>query len=257
MPRQSTARCGRCRRTGHNAKKCHALLCDYCDKVGHMEDERRILMRHNESGQRTVSQIIECLICSQNSKKDTRHKSQGQCRENLTIIRERCNANCNTKDIDEFTIGHYRSKLMSSYKNIVEIKAPELKRRRAKMLIDTASAVTLIKIGNLLNKVRADEEILTLESAIGRIQTICLIELNIRVGGEIVTHPCRVVHDDFYVETDGVLGWDFICKSRINADYIELYGVRLPLLVNELVRRTLRNGAITVVTESRSDSESG
>lgn len=147
---------------------------------------------------------------------------------------------------------------MSSYKNVVEIKAPELKRKKTKMLIDTASAVTLIKIGKLSDKVRADKEILTLESAIGeRIQTICLIELNLQIGDDVVTHPFRVVHDDFYVETDGVLGWDFICKSRINADYIELYGVRLSLFVNELVRRTLGNGAITVVTESRSDSEPG
>jgi hypothetical protein len=221
MPRQSTARCGRCRRTGHTARKCHALLCDYCDKVGHMEDECRTSMRDNESGRRTVSEIIECLMSPQNSIEDTKRKSQRQCRENQTITRERCNANCNTKDKDESTIGHYRSKLMSSYKNVVEIRAPELKRKRAKMLIDTASAVTLIKIGKLLDKVRADKEILTLESAFGgRLQTICLIQLNIRVGDEVITHPCRVVHDDFYVETDGVIGWDLNCKSRINADHI-------------------------------------
>lgn len=97
-------------------------LCVYCDKAGHMEDECRTLMKDSENGRRTVSQIIECLMSPSNSKEDTRRKPQVHRRENQTVTRKRCNAKSNKKKIDASTIGHYRSKLITSYKNVVEIK---------------------------------------------------------------------------------------------------------------------------------------
>jgi hypothetical protein len=250
MLRQSTVRCARCQRTGHVTRKCHALLCGYCDKTGHLENKCRILMRDIESGREFVSQFIEYRMFSQKSKKDTRRKSQGQSRENQAITRAQSNANYDPNEINESTVGYYRVKLMSFYKNVLEIKAPELKTKKANMLIDTVCEISLIKMGKLSDRVPAEEEILILETALGKwIKTICLIQLNIQVGNKVVTHPCRVVHDDFYVETDGVLGWDFISKSKINLDYIELHGVKLSLIANELVRLTVRDSSITVLGE--------
>ena len=72
--------------------------------------------------------------------------------------------------------------VISRLENTTEIRAPELLKGKANMLVDTGADVTLIKIGKVLDDVRVEDEVISLRGiAPMEIKTLCLVQVNIKV----------------------------------------------------------------------------
>lgn len=236
--------CNRCQRVGHRTQDCYTLICDYCKKVGHN-------MLNCRSFERDKKYIIDSArkICRKVFVKGTssaQHVDQASASTEISV------------EISTLsTVGAYREYLMPLQKDIIEISTPELKNEKAKMMIGINCPITMIKIGKIKDDVTAAKEVITLEDAYGaRIKTICLICLSIHVNNKTILHPCRVISDDFYIETDGVLGSDFVDKSKIkHGKHVELAGVRIPFISNEFVRGVLRVYELVDVPNEDTDSD--
>ncbi|XP_043603675.1 uncharacterized protein LOC122576873 [Bombus pyrosoma] len=245
---RSTDFCGRCQRVGHSTKDCYTLICEYCKKAGHDLVKCRSLQRDKRF-------IIDSA--RQNCKKALVKKIPGQCPQNQPSTSGKATSSIDTEMSCLSTIGAYREYLMSSHKDIIEISTPELKDAKGKMMIGISCPITMIKIGKLKDDVTTAKEVLVLEDAHGaRVETICLICLSIHINNKTVLHPCRVVSDDFYIETDGIFGRDFIIKSKIEpGKHVELAGIQIPFIANEHVRGVLKVNELVEVSNMDSDSE--
>lgn len=234
--------CDRCHRVGHLTRDCFTLMCDYCKRTGHdMMDCR--------SFERDKKYIIDSA--RQRYRKNFANagpQPEGQPGTSSEISTEMQTLS---------TVGAYREYLTSPYKDIIEISTPELKGEKAKMMVSKNCPITMIKIGRLKDDVTAAKEVLTLKDGFGaQIQTICVICLSIHVNNKTVLHPCRVISDDFYVETDGIFGCDFIGRAKIkDGKHVELAGVRIRFIPNEHVRGVLRVNELVDVPNEGSDSE--
>lgn len=237
--------CIRCQRVGHLAKDCYTLICDYCRKVGHDILTCRSFHRDKKFIMNSAKQV-----CKDNFIKGTPVRRNKPGTRGIT-------SNIDTDISSLSTIGAYREYLISDHRDVIEISTPELKGEKAKMMISTNCPITMIKIGKLKDDVTAAKEVLSLEDARGtRVETICLICLCIHINNKTVLHPCRVIPDDFYIETDGILGDDFMCKSKIQPEkHIEVAGIQIPLIDNVLVRGIERADELTEISYMDTDSE--
>ncbi|XP_076386071.1 uncharacterized protein LOC143264142 [Megachile rotundata] len=242
----------RCHRQGHLAKNCYArlsmsrmtvspghlpsnrqsfgikrevrhtsIICNYCKRPGHVQRDCRTLVRDNGGNNSNYRQ------------------EAGSSRES----RPRLNtdtANIRQPGPNERTVNSYRINCTEGAarpKNIVKIQAWEIKDAEARMLVDTGADLTLLKYSKTVGKVPATNELITLRG-IGRteIPTICTIELNIKIGDRVVTHPCRIIKDDFPIQTDGILGYDFVTNFKAiirPGQHVEILGVIWLLLYDE------------------------
>lgn len=241
--------CERCHRVGHLLQDCYTLICDYCKKMGHAFVDCRSLQRDRKYIMDATRQIFQ--------KNFTENVPYHESIENEASTSSESSSSIDAEMSTLSTIGTYREYLKSPHKDIIEISTTELKNRKAKMLVSVNSPISMIKIGKLKDNVTAAREVLTLEDSYGaRIKTICLICLSIRVNNKTILHPCRVVSDDIYIETDGVLGSDFIVRSKFKSgEYIELAGVQIPFINNEFVRGVLRVDELVEVSSTDSDTE--
>ncbi|XP_073968246.1 uncharacterized protein [Bombus fervidus] len=241
--------CERCNRVGHVREDCYTLLCDYCKKIGHHVQDCRRLQKDKYWIIDNARQLYRA-DCS----KDIPH---GAYPENQPTTSDRTSSYYSTKMSNQSTVGDYRGYHITPVKDIIEIRCEELKNRKAKMVVSRCTPVSLIKIGKLKDNVTAAREALTLEDAFSsRVKTICLICLCIRVNKKTILHPCRVVSDDFYIETDGVLGRDFISKSQVKfGRHVKLAGEQIPFFHNYLVRQILKVENSIEVSIKESDSE--
>ncbi|XP_033200764.1 uncharacterized protein LOC117162876 [Bombus vancouverensis nearcticus] len=233
--------CDRCHRVGHLARDCFTLMCDYCKRTGHdMADCR--------SFERDKKYIIDSARQYYRKYFANAAQSQGQPGTSSEISTEMSTLS---------TVGAYREYLTSPYKDVIEISTPELKGEKAKMMVSKNFPISMIKISTLKDDVTAAKEVLTLEDVFGaQIQTICLICLSIHVNNKTVLHPCRVISDDFYVETDGIFGCDFIARAKIkDGKHVELAGVRIRFIPNERVRGVVRINELVDLSNEDSDSE--
>jgi hypothetical protein len=240
--------CQRCHRVGHVKENCYTLICEYCTKTGHDIVECRKLQNDKK-----------CIIdnARQLCKDDFSKNIPYEYPENQHTTSDGTSSYNGIEMSSLSTVGDYRELLMSSEKDIIEITCEELKNQTAKMVVCTNVPVSLIKIGKLKDNVTTATEVLILEDAFSsRVKTICIICLSIRVNKETILHPCRVVSDDFYIETYGVLGRDFIMKSEVKfGEYVELAGVQIPFLDNYHVRDILKVSNSIEVLLKESDSE--
>ena len=250
-------RCDRCNKLGHLARNCYTrlsmprensptqqttvkrevqrvtMVCHYCKKPGHLIKECRARERANGRDYRPR------YTNTNYRREDTRQNF------NRTPGREPSNENQNSPTTSRGTaddrqtnagsrVESYRANMVvtSQLENTIEIRAPELEKERANMLVDTGADITLIKIGKVKGDVQAEDEIVSLRGiAPMEIKTLCLVQLNIEIGNKTVTHPCRLVKDDFPLEADGILGQDFMAKHEvcIRANLgIEIYGIQFP-----------------------------
>lgn len=238
--------CERCQRLGHLAEDCYTLMCIYCKKAGHDLDMCRSFQKDKKYVMDTARQYC---------KKDFT-KPRGQPSENQPSTSS-CSSNIGIEISNISTVGVYRQFLKCLHKDVIEISTPELNCEKAKMLVGINCPITMIKIGKLKNSVVAAKEVLTFEDAYGaRVKTICLICLSIHVNNKTVLHPCRVISDDFYIETDGVFGKDFIGRSKIKpGQNVELAGIQIPFIAHEYVRGVLRVDELVEVPNADSDSD--
>lgn len=230
--------CNRCQRVGHLLEDCYTLMCDYCKKTGHdmlncrtfEKDKKHIIESARQHYRKSFGNV-----------EDQPSTSSGISNEILTLS----------------TVGAYREYLMSLHKDIIEISTPELKNKTAKMMVSSNCPITMIKIGKLKDDVAAAKEVICLEDTYNaRIKTICLVCLSIHVNNKTILHPCRVISDDFFIETDGILGNDFVNKAKIKyGKYVELAGVRIPFIPNEFVRGELRINELVDIPIEDSSSE--
>ncbi|XP_073968266.1 uncharacterized protein [Bombus fervidus] len=241
--------CQRCHRVGHTRENCYTLICDYCTKTGHEILECRKLQNDKKCIMENARQL-----CKDDFSKNILY---GEYPENQPTTSDGTSSYNDTEISSPLTVGNWRELLLSSEKDIIEITCEELKNRTAKMVVSTNLPISLIKIGKLKDNVTTAREVLILEDAFSsRVKTICIICLCIRVNKETILHPCRVVSDDFYIETDGVLGRDFIIKSQVTfGEYVELAGVQIPFIGNNLVRQILKVDNLIEVSIKESDSE--
>lgn len=240
--------CERCQRVGHLAKDCYTLMCDYCAKIGHDIMDCRTFEKDRKF-------IIDTarLLCKTAFAKSI----PGECSQDEPSTSSGITSSIGTDMSTLSTVGAYRDYLMSPHKDIIEISTPEFKGGKAKMMVGINCPITMVKIGKLNDNVPAAKEVLTLEDAYGaRVKTICLICLSIHVNNKTVLHPCRVISDDFYIETDGVLGNDFIAKSKVTPEeHIELAGIQIPLMSNQFIRGVLKVEELIEISHTDSDSE--
>lgn len=240
--------CERCQRVGHLAKDCYTRMCDYCKKTGHDLVECRSFERDRKFIIDTARQLCKKAFVKDIPGRDPRDQPSTSSEATSSVDAEMLSLS---------TIGAYREYLMSPHKDIIEISTPEVKDEKAKMMVGINCPVTMIKIGKLKDNVTAAREVLILEDAYGaRIKTICIICLSIHINNKTVLHPCRVVSDDFYMETDGILGNDFIVRSKIEpGKHVELAGIQIPFIANEGIRGVLRVDELIDVSNMDSDSE--
>lgn len=238
--------CDRCQRVGHLARDCYTIMCDYCKKTGHNMLECRTFLRDKKHIIESARQICKEIFA--------KGKSSANPEDEPSTSSE-----IGTEISALSTVGVYREYLMSFHKDIIEISTPELKNTKAKMMIGKNCPISMIKIGTLKDDVTAAKEVITLEDAYGaRIKTICLICLSIHVNNKTILHPCRVISDDFYIETDGVLGSDFIGRSKIkHGKHVELAGVRIPFMPNEFVRELARVDKLVNISNVDSETPTG
>ncbi|XP_073968240.1 uncharacterized protein [Bombus fervidus] len=241
--------CERCNRVGHVRDDCYALICDYCKNIGHQSLNCRRLQKDKNWTMDNARQLHR-VDCS----KDIPH---GANPENQPTTSDRTSSYYSTNISNRSTVGDYRECFMSHLRDIIEITCEESKNRRVKMMVSKNIPVSLIKIGKLKDDVTAAKEVLILEYPFStQVKTICLICLCIRVDKKTILHPCRVVSDDFYIETDGVLGRDFISKSQVKfGKHVKLAGVQIPFFYNYHVRKILKVGNSIEVSIKESDSE--
>lgn len=234
--------CERCHRVGHLKQNCYALICDYCKKIGHDTLDCRTLLKDKR---KTIANARQ--LCKDDFSKNI------PCDE----YPENQSPTSSTETSNLVTVGDYREYLISSEKDILEISCEELKNQKATMVVYQNAPISLIKIGKLKDNVTAAREVLILEDTFSsRVQTICLICLCIRVNNKTVLHPCRVVSDDFYIETDGVLGLDFIVKSKVKfGKHVEIAGVQIPFIENNLVREIIKVNDLIEIVPKESDTE--
>ena len=250
-------RCDRCNKLGHLARNCYTrlsmprenyptqqttvkkevqrvtMICHYCKKPGHQIRECRARERANGREYRPR------YTNTNYRREDTRQTfNRTPGREQTSENQDSPTTSRGTNDDRQTNAGprveSYRANMVvtSQLESTIEIKAPELIKEKANMLVDTGADITLIKIGKVQDDVRAEDEIVSLRGiAPMEIKTLCLVQLNIKVGNKTVTHPCRLVRDDFPLEADGILGQDFMAKHdvciRANIG-IELYGIQFP-----------------------------
>lgn len=90
-----------------------------------------------------------------------------------------------------------------------------------KLLIDTGSDLNMIKLSTLRNEVMVDETQSYQLKGINEylVRTLGSVILNLNFGTETLTTKFQVVHDDFPIPHEGILGNPFLTENRIAIDY--------------------------------------
>lgn len=270
--RYNEQKCERCHRQGHLAKNCYTRLsmprpeipsnrpasnrqsvgsrremyhatvvCNYCKKPGHVQRDCRTLMRVNNGEVRTRNSEQ-----TTNYRRDAFRNTEDRSFGNAIGNRPGRAGSNERPTLESYQINCTSG--VSKSKNIVEIEAKEIKCPKIRMLVDTGADITLLKYSKIIGKVRTTREVITLRG-IGNtdIPTICKIELNVKIGAGFVRHPCHVVKDDFPLQVDGILGYDFITKYKAiirPGVRVEILDTQWPLVQDEKIIIQPRTEAI-------------
>jgi len=84
-----------------------------------------------------------------------------------------------------------------------------------KLLIDTGSDLNMIKLSTLRNEVMVDETQSYQLKGINKflVHTLGSVILNLNLGTETLTTKFQVVHDDFPIPHEGILGNPFLTEN--------------------------------------------
>ena len=92
------------------------------------------------------------------------------------------------------------------------------------LLVDTGADISLIKSQNINEKNKINSNELKSLSGIGEgtVNSIGSTQLELRVENfAVVTHKFHVVHDDFPIPCDGIVGMDFLTEFNCNLDFMK------------------------------------
>ncbi|KAL4122764.1 hypothetical protein QTP88_015039 [Uroleucon formosanum] len=184
--------CFRCGRTNHQAKQCRASEAD----------QARYKESQNKSKTETKAiRIVTCNYCKKPN------YTISECRKRKYVNERKAQEQQGTSSGNEQTPGPSGARPCLT--------------NSVKLLIDTGSDLNMIKLSILRNEVMVDETQSYQLKGINEylVHTLGSVILNLNLGTETLTTKFQVVHDDFPIPHEGILGNPFLAENRIAIDY--------------------------------------
>ncbi|KAG8287427.1 hypothetical protein J6590_037686 [Homalodisca vitripennis] len=113
-------------------------------------------------------------------------------------------------------------RVQGEQKGVLELEIQESETGTCKMLIDSGSDVTILKLASLHDDVwiRDSREDKLILNGIGTtITTIGQADCHIKIGNQEIIHPVHIVPKSFQLDEDGLLGYDILKRLGVKIDY--------------------------------------
>lgn len=98
-------------------------------------------------------------------------------------------------------------------------------------LVDTGADISILKIGTFCREVEVDQEEIVVIKGVASSKTISLgtVKGYVEIGGKLYYNKFHVVKGDFFMESDGMLGIDFLKEHKMNIVFEE------KIIANQLI----------------------
>ncbi|KAL4134683.1 hypothetical protein QTP88_006409 [Uroleucon formosanum] len=220
-----------CFRYGHTnqAKQCRASEAD----------QARYKESQNKSKTETKAiKIVTCNYC-----KKPNHTTS-ECRKRKYVNERTAQEQQGTSSGNEQTPA---PKLINKH---ITLEIPQCLTNSIKLLIDTGSDLNMIKLSTLRNEIMVDETQSYQLKGINEylVRTLGSVNLNLNLGTETLTTKFQVVHDDFPIPHEGILGSPFLAENCIAIDY---YSSKIFQINTDPLTLSLRSETIVPIASTR------
>lgn len=147
----------------------------------------------------------------------------------------------------------------------MKLDCSQLIKNQTSFLVDTGADISLIKLRQLKDNTKCYENnpisLKGIDNNSSPISTICCTFIDIMIENQLINHCFHVVHDDFPIPFDGIIGNDFIKKYRCSINYennyLEIQSNRIPLFhLSKSINLKTSNSCIISNSNSNSNSNS-
>ncbi|KAG8259200.1 hypothetical protein J6590_014671 [Homalodisca vitripennis] len=215
-------KCFNCNKVGHKAANCRSRpisqvkamtsqnTCFNCGKLGHFARDCRAPKQQYTPRFANTHQNTYQRREQQTSVPNRRNEQQGNGTSLPMDSRPGRNSFAQV------------GRVQGERKGVLELEIQESETGTCKMLIDSGSDVTILKLASLHDDVwiRDSREDKLILNGIGTtITTIGQADCHIKIGNQEIIHPVHIVPKSFQLDEDGLLGYDILKRLGVKIDY--------------------------------------